>query len=103
MARKKRISPQEAKNLLPIVKEFNKLSKGFLKLLGQKIEHKEKKVAHIAVMVRGISRPTTPHHNSINIKTVDLDRSVIKKFGFSSSQPTTWEDDMRRKRRGLIL
>jgi len=103
MARKKRISPQEAKNLLPIVKEFNKLSKGFLKLLGQKIAHKEKKIAHIAVMVRGISRPTNPHHNSINIKTVDLDRAMIRKFGLSSGQPMSWEDDLRKKRRGLIL
>ena len=42
MAKKKRISPKEAKNLLPMVKEFNKLSKGFLKLLGQKIDHKER-------------------------------------------------------------
>jgi hypothetical protein len=106
---KKRLSKQEVKKILPIVKEFNKLSKSFLKLIGQKIDHKEKEVRRIAVMVRGISKPVAPQHSTVNIRTVDLKKSFIKRAtGFFSSEKEqkkkiTWEEDIKRKRGGIIL
>lgn len=103
--RTKRLSKQEAKTLLPIVDEFNKVSRALLKLLGKKIEHKEREVARVAVMVRGISKPLAHQNTTINIKTVDLSRSTIKRVGgfFSQKKASTLEEEIKRKRGGFIL
>jgi hypothetical protein len=103
----KRLSAQEAKKILPIVTEFNKLSKSFLKLIGHKIEHKEKEVRRVAVMVRGFSKPMANQNSTINIRSVDLRKSFFKKagglFSSSSDRKLTWEEDIKRKRGGMIL
>jgi len=104
MARKRRLSKKEEAQVLPIIKEFNKLSSSFLKLLGQKVDQKERQVAKIAVMVRGVSKPIGNESSTINIKTVDINKTIIKKQGgFSFNKKMDWEDDLRKKRRGLIL
>ena len=100
--KKKKLNHQQTKALLPIMKEFNRLSKGLIQLLNKRIEKKEKKLNTIKVMVSEFTVPVKNH--SLNIQTVDINKTVIKKKGqLSYNQSMSWEDDLRKKRRGLIL
>ena len=102
---KKKINQQEAKAILPVLEEFNKLSKSFIKLLGHKVEEKEKHVAKIKVMVTGMSVPKDRMNQStISAHAVDINNTKVYKRGKGVfKQKMSWEDDMREKRRGIIL
>jgi hypothetical protein len=102
---KQKMNKQEAKALLPVLEEFNKLSKSFIKLLSHKVEEKEKQVAKIKVMVTGMSVPKDRMNQStISAMTVDInDTKVYKRGKGVFKQNMNWEDDLRQKRRGIIL
>lgn len=102
---KKKMNRQEAKTLMPVLEEFNKLSKSFIKLLGHKVEEKEKQVSKIKVMVSGMSLPKDMlNQSTISATTVDINNTQVYKRGkglFKTNM--SWEDDLRQKRRGIIL
>ncbi len=104
MAQKK-MNRQEAKAILPVLEEFNKLSKSFIKLLSHKVEEKEKQVAKIKVMVTGMSVPKDMlNQSTISAQILDINNTKIYKRGKGVfKQNMDWEDDLRQKRRGIIL
>jgi len=100
---KNKPNKQDIKKALPIFKEFNKLSKAFLKLLNQKVAEKEKHISSIKVMVDDMVLPQESN-STINIQTLDMNNtSVRKKGGFKYNQKMNWEEDLRKKRGGIIL
>lgn len=100
---KKKPSKQELKQSISIFKEFNQLSKAFLKLLHQKVAEKEKHISKIKFMVDDMIIPQKIN-TTLNIQTLDMNKtSVQKKGGFKYNQKMNWEEDLRKKRRGIIL
>ena len=100
---KRRYTRKEAQQTLPAVRDFNKLASTFLKLLGQKIEQKEKRLNKVSFVVSGFS-PLPKWHNTINIQTIDMQNTVVRKQGSSSyNQNMNWEDDFRKRRKGIVL
>ena len=103
MAPKKQYNKKEAKALLPKLMEFNKLSKAFINLLSQKVEQKEKHVASISLLVSDVTVPIPTNYN-INIQTIDMNNTKVKRKGeLGYTQTMNWEDDLKRRRRGIVL
>ncbi len=102
--RKRKYTKQEAQKAMPAVKEFNKLAAVFLKLLNQKVEQKQKRLSTISVLVNEIS-VKRDQRSMINIQTVDMKQTIVKKAGLGAfNQTMNWEDDYRKNRRkGVIL
>lgn len=101
--RKRKLSKADTKKVMPKISEFNSLSKMLLKLLGQKIDQKEKKLAGIKVMVTDMGRAKI-HGGNISIQTIDINETRIKKKGdYSYNQVMGWEAQMRRQKKGLML
>ena len=98
----KKLNKLQTKALLPVMKAFNKMAKGFINLLTKKVQEKEKKLANIKVMVNEITVPVKQHN--LSIQTVDINKTVVKKKGeLSYTQSMSWEDEVKRKKRGMIL
>ena len=101
--RKQKLSKADTKKVMPKISEFNSLSKMLLKLLGQKIDKKEKKLAGIKIMVTDMGRSKIQVGN-ISIQTIDINETRIKKKGdYSYNQVMGWEAQIRSKKKGLML
>jgi hypothetical protein len=101
--KKRKLSRQEAKAVVPAAREFNRLADLFIKLFSQNIEQKEKRLNSVSYMVNGF-KPLPKWHNTINIQSVDLKSSISTGYlGRSASQTDRWEDDFRQKRKGVVL
>lgn len=100
MAQRK-LSKQETQQALPLIKEFNKLSKAFIGLLSQKVDQKRQRVHTLSVMVTGMKIPVNTH-STINIRTVDMNRTAFYRKN-KDALGMRWEDDFKSKRRGIIL
>ena len=99
----KKLSAKETKELLPILREFNKISKSFIGLLKQKVEIKEEQVSTIKVWVSDIKIPKQNESN-INIQTLDIRNTVVRERGKGMfTKEMDWEDDLKQKRRGIVL
>ena len=101
--RKSKLTRQELKELLPVAKELNPIAKLFIKTLNRNIEQKKKKINTIRVMLDGpVKFPK--HQHTLSIHALDLKNTVIssKKKGVFK-QTMKWEDDFRKKNRGIIL
>jgi hypothetical protein len=102
--RKRKLNKQEAKKASSVFDEFNKLSKAFIKLLSQKVETKKKSVHTLSIMVSDMKIPEPYANTTINIQTLDINNTKVKKKGsMSYNQKMDWEDDVRKKNRGIIL
>ena len=100
---KKQLSSQEAKKTLPLLEEFNKLSKGFIKLLSDQVDTQREKVSTLSIMVNDIKIPHERTH-TFDIKTIDIGHTRVSKKGEGSfNQDIDWESDFRRRNRGIIL
>ena len=76
MAKKKvKLSKNESENIMPIIREFNKIAGAVSSLLGQRVESKERK---ISVMVSQIKRPDQKS-GQIKVKTVEFTKGFLKK------------------------
>jgi|SaaInlStandDraft_3_1057020.scaffolds.fasta_scaffold57613_2 hypothetical protein len=99
---KKKFSRQQTKKMVPALKEFNSMAKAFLKLLHKKIEQKEKRISNIAVLVNEMAIPQS--HYSINIQTIDINQTTVRKKGkMSFNKSMDWEQDYRKRNKGLLL
>ncbi len=60
-----KLSRQQAKKMLPLVRKFNSIGTMFVNLLQKKVDAKRKKVNKIRVLVSGMpsSNNATPQHN----------------------------------------
>lgn len=76
MAKKRvQLNTSESENLMPIIREFNKIAGAVNALLGQRVQSKERK---ISVMVSRIKRPNEKS-NRIKVKTVEFTKSFLNK------------------------
>jgi len=98
--KRRNLNKKEAEKLIPLIREFNKIASGFLRILSKKVENKERK---IAVMVSSITIPKAQFN--INIQTVDINKTIVTKRGqYQSNQTMNWESDiMKNMRRGQII
>lgn len=106
MAEKKpsKMSNADLKKTVPVLDEFNKFSQAFIKMLGQKVEDKRKKVHTLSIMVDGLKIPDRYPNSTLNIQTIDINDTRIKKKGdWSYSQKMDWESDFKKRNRGFIL
>ena len=101
-AKRKKLSLQQTRKMVPAVKEFNAVAKFFLRILGKKIAEKEKKIARITIMVNKMTIPQ--NKTNISIQTIDINNTQIKKTGqYSFNRKMDWEQDFRNKKRGIML
>jgi len=99
---KRKLSKSETKKLMPVLRHFNGIAKVFIRMLTQQIELEEKRLGNVKHLVTGGKIPKQNYN--INIHTVDINNTVVRKKGsFSYSQSMTWEEDLRKKKRGFIL
>ncbi|MDA1354044.1 MAG: hypothetical protein O3A01_06240 [bacterium] len=75
MASKTKLSKKEAAAMVPAVKEFNGLAKQLVRLLGLKVEKKEKK---ISIMVSRIAKPDR-ESKQVNVVSVGISEGFLKK------------------------
>ena len=101
---KRKMTQAEAQKALPSIKEFNGIAGKLLRLLSQKAQIKEKRLGNIRLLLNEFRPPASKNLSTINIQTVDMRNTVIKKgSGFSYNKTMNWEDDLRQKRRGAII
>lgn len=99
---KKKLNALQTKKLVPVLKQFNAIAKVFLRVLSQKVAREEEHLSKIAVLVTGIAPPE--QHHSISIQTIDINKTKVSKKGsFSFNQKMDWEQELRKKKRGMIL
>ena len=100
---KRKLSKKQAKELLPIIKEFNGVAKQLLGLLSSKIQQKEHKVN---VMVSKIGLPQMREEHQIDVKTVgDMSQSFISKIRKKKKKDQNdgeWDDYFSQKK-GFII
>jgi hypothetical protein len=96
-----KLNKGESENLMPIIREFNKIAGAINALLGQRVQSKERK---ISVMVSRIKRPDEAS-SQIKVKTVAFTKSFLnkqrkkKKKGGDQSE---WDDGFTEKR-GFVI
>ena len=102
MAPKKKISRAQAEALLPEVTKFNALAKMLLKILDGNIDRKEK---HLRDMRESLNKKIKKDRSSnINVMTMDIKRTMVtKKGGYSYNKAMNWEEDLKNRRRGIVL
>ncbi|RAP24638.1 hypothetical protein DID73_01525 [Candidatus Marinamargulisbacteria bacterium SCGC AG-343-K17] len=101
MANKKvKLNKGESENLMPIIREFNKIAGAVNALLGQRVESKERK---ISVMVSRIKRPDEKT-SQIKVKTVEFTKGFLKKQKKKKKgdDQSEWDDGFTEKR-GFII
>lgn len=103
MAKKKKVklNKKESENLMPIIREFNKISNAVNALLGQRVASKERK---ISVMVKSIKRPSEVK-SQIRVQSVEFTKSFLKKQkkkGKKKDNQSEWDDNFSEKR-GFII
>jgi hypothetical protein len=98
----KKLSKQDAKKTLPLLKKLNKLSQGFLQLLEKQVSSQREKVSTLSIMVSGMKIPE--QNQTLNVKLIDInDTRGIKKGKGLFNQKMDWEDDLRHRNRGIVL
>ena len=100
----KKVAKGKTKQLLPIIKQFNSIAHIFIRSLTQKLEREEAQLSKIKVMVSGIKIPESTRNYTINIQTMDMNKTIIKKKGNSGyNQVMEWEKNLKKQSRGMIL
>ena len=102
MAKKKvKLNQNESDNLMPIIREFNKIAGAVSALLGQRVASKERK---ISVMVSRIKRPDEKT-GDIKVKTVEFSKRFLKdqrKKKKKGGDQSEWDDGFTEKR-GFVI
>jgi hypothetical protein len=103
MAKKKvTLNEKDSEELLPIVREFNKLADAMIGLFGHRVKSKERK---ISVMVSRIKRPDQKSQG-IDVQSVTFDKSFLKeqrgKKKKSGSSSSNWNDDFTQQK-GFVI
>ena len=103
MAKKKvKLSKKESEDLMPVIREFNKLAKSLTGMLGKRVKAKERK---INIMVSRIKRPDENSHH-IKVKSVEFSSGFLKrqkkKKDKKSGSQSEWDDGFSSKR-GFVI
>ena len=100
---KKTLSQQDAKNSIPLLQEFNRLSKGFIKLLNNQVTAKREKVSTLSIMVSEIKIPDN-QSRSVNVQMIDINNTKGTKKGEGLfDQKMDWEKGLGNQNKGIIL
>ena len=101
---KKKLSSKQAKGLLPVFKQFNKIAGFFIKSLNKQIEQKQRRVNQINIVLKDMKLPASTGQHNISIQTIDINDTRIKKKGnHSFNKKMDWESDIPSKKKGIIL
>ena len=102
MAKKKvKLNKNESENLLPIIREFNKIAGALNGLLSRRVDSKEKK---ISVLVSRIKRPDAKS-SRISVQSVEFTRSFLnrqRKKTKKVKNQSEWDDNFSQKRGTII-
>ena len=102
MSKKKvKLNQTESEQLMPIIREFNKIAKAVNSLIGQRVASKERK---ISVMVSRIKRPNQSN-SQIKVTTVEFTKSFLKKQQKKKKKvgdQSEWDDGFT-ERRGFVI
>ncbi|MEK9726921.1 MAG: hypothetical protein VW397_02310 [Candidatus Margulisiibacteriota bacterium] len=102
MAKKKiKLSKKESENLMPVIREFNKIANAVNALLGKRVESKERKVS---VMISKIKLPNQSK-SQIRVQSVAFTKSFLQKQKGKSKKAenqSEWDDGFSEKR-GFII
>eukprot|EP01043_Picozoa_sp_COSAG02_P126083 COSAG02_NODE_63299_length_263_cov_0.951220_1_plen_78_part_10 len=72
--KKKQLSTNEAKKLIPVIKKLNAATKVLIKLFGQKVSHETTQANKIRVLVEDMLIP--PNQQSrISVTTLDMNKT----------------------------
>ena len=87
--------------------EFNKVTSTYIGVLQQQVDDKEKKVAKIRVLVNKMPANINKEVANIDIKMVDMHKTIVRKKGKGSQkQKMKWEDELkqfRKNNRGTLI
>jgi hypothetical protein len=95
------LTPKESNELMPIVREFNRITRAVSDLLGQRVNAKERK---ISVLVSRIKRPDQAT-NHIRVQSVKFDTNFLKdqrKKSKKNKGQSDWNDNFS-ERRGFVI
>ncbi len=99
---KVKLTKQDSENLMPIIREFNKVSKIVAKIRGERVRRKEKK---ISVMISRVSKPGDTKGN-ISVTSVAFTKSFLSKQRKNrkkqASNQSEWDDNFSEKRGTII-
>ncbi|MGA0241640.1 MAG: hypothetical protein ACO3K7_01415 [Candidatus Marinamargulisbacteria bacterium] len=99
--KKTKLTKKESEELLPIIREFNKIASAVTGLLTQRVESKERKVS---VMVSRIKRPDQSP-SQIRVQSVAFSKGFLQKQRDKKKKKknqSEWDDNFSEKRGFLI-
>jgi len=98
MKQQKKISRSQAKKLLPVVKQFNKIADLFIRSLQKKQKIEEEKIHNLKILLNEdrIPRSVKASH-SISITTVDIGETIVRTEKGKKRKRMKWEKDIRKK------
>ena len=102
MVKKKKVKlgKKDSEELMPVIREFNKMANSFKQILGGRVERKEKK---INIMISRIKRPDQMTHQ-VNVSSVKFTSGFMKKQQKKNkkSQQSEYDSGFNQKR-GFII
>ncbi|NDD66369.1 hypothetical protein EBZ35_01775 [bacterium] len=103
MTKKKRsLSTQQATSLLPSVESFNAMATVMIRLLNEKIDAQQRRLRTISHVINVDYTPPTTH--SVSVSMLDIGHTKVRQKGKAVTHTTmSWEEDLKRQRRGYIL
>jgi len=95
-----KLNQEESEKLMPIIREFNKITRAVNALLGQRVSSKERQ---ISVMVSQIKRPDEKT-SQFKVETVKFTKRFLKdqRKKKKKSGESEWDDNFTEKR-GFII
>ena len=100
MAKKQKLSKKDSEDILPIIREFNKIADAVTGIMGKRVQAKERKVS---ILVSQIKRPDEKS-GRIKVKSVEFTSSFLKKQKKKKKKDdqSEWDDGFTQKR-GFVI
>ena len=101
MTKKVSLNERESEKILPIIREFNKITAAVSALMDKRVKIKERKVS---ILISEIKRPDQ-NKGQIRVKSVEFTKSFLdkqRKKGKKKDQSSDWNDNFS-ERRGFVI
>ena len=97
---RQRLSKKESDDILPIIREFNKIASAVTNIMSKRVKAKERKVS---VLVSRIKRPDEKS-GRIKVKSVEFSSSFLRKQKKKKKKESQseWDDGFSQKR-GFVI
>ena len=98
---KQKLNKKESDDVMPIIREFNKIAEAVTSIMGQRVKAKERK---ISVLVSKIKRPDEKT-GRIKMKSVEFSSNFLKsqKGKKKKDNQSEWDDNFSQKKRVYYL